>query len=651
MSSSEISLNLRGTRLFSAWHLNLNYSSLDKESHHEVIEKCYWPLLSLAESSNCAQGIEISGSSLARISHLDPSWIEKLITLERSGSVEIIASGHQQIIGPLAPESVNRANFETGNSVLDNILGVVPRVAFVNEQCVSKGLLTLLEDMGFEAAIVEWENARISNPNWSESVGWYPQRFLNASGIRVIWNRSRWFQGLQRYAHNELELASLLHVYNEAQVAKDGAFCFYGGDAETFDFRAGRFSTESTQFFDEWGRVRDVLELTVRAGADWVKPSELISGKSPEVIDPFDIENQVLTKKQPKYNAVRWAAGGRANYELNNFAHMATKADGDLGVLPRTPLTEDTLSIWASDLRTHLTQKRWNEIIARYPQIIEFSSNNLRHEGSAHGFRTVGVESNLVTLEGEQLFLDLNLRKGITVEAARLNCECGEALIGRVPYGSLPPQVHSPDWYSGNFVHSPPGRSQDSDISSTPPQYEIDTSGLILRAQLETQNFLLTKRIDLLQGSASYRTSFEFDPTKEPAGALRVGFMALRPDAWAWKSTYFESHDGGLRKNVYPMKGSSFDHGSPVSHRVSASNLAGISEGLFSISDGRHRVTVELDDSSRGAALMLAFTCTPKISLLRTFFSIHESDDTSYGFSSGKFAFAYTTSLECLVRK
>jgi hypothetical protein len=641
-------LDLAGTQLFSAWHLNLNYSALDRETHSEVIEKCYWPLLHLAETSNCAQGIELSGSTLQRICEIDCSWVEKLISLEKRGLVEVLSSGQHQIVGPLAPSSVNAANFRLGSSALKAILGTSPRVAFVNEQCVSKGILLLLEDLGFEAAIVEWENAWIANPGWSESSGWRPQRFLSPDGLRIIWNRSRWFQGLQRYAHEELNLSSLINIYREAEVAKSGAFCFYGGDAETFDFRAGRFSTEANRALDEWGRIRDVVEMTVEAGAKWVKPSEIETLELEEVLDLFDIENQVLTKKQPKYNAVRWAVSGRANYDLNNYAHTLARREDYLSDPDDNDLDEEVLSMWASDLRTHLTHKRWTALLARNPEISEFSANYVRPHYREEDFQSHSLGPGLVPLGNRNLSLDVNLRKGLTVETGMPRCSCSRRLIGRVPYGTLPASVQSPDWYSGNFVHSPSGGSQDSDISMEVSEYEVSRSGRSLRAEIETRNFTVRKTLEVSPNTSSYWTTFELIWRAEFSGSLRVGFMSLNPSGWDWNQAYFESHDGGFQKNRYYIKASSFDHGNPVSSLVSASNLAGTSEGEFSISDGSHRVTVELGDSSRGAALMLALTTTPSSSLLRTYFSLQEIDDTYQRHSGSRISFSYKTTLECL---
>jgi len=48
---------------YSVFHLNLMYSSIEEEQRREVVEKCYSPLLELAEDG-IPIGIELSGKTL-----------------------------------------------------------------------------------------------------------------------------------------------------------------------------------------------------------------------------------------------------------------------------------------------------------------------------------------------------------------------------------------------------------------------------------------------------------------------------------------------------------------------------------------------------------------------------------------------------------
>ena len=60
--------------LFALFHLNLAFSSIEESDRGTVIERCYWPLLALAET-NGPIGIELTGYTLEEIDARDAKWI------------------------------------------------------------------------------------------------------------------------------------------------------------------------------------------------------------------------------------------------------------------------------------------------------------------------------------------------------------------------------------------------------------------------------------------------------------------------------------------------------------------------------------------------------------------------------------------------
>ena len=101
-------------KLFTTFHLNLSFSSIEEEDQKVIIEKCYWPLLSLCDIDGVKIGIEMSGHTAERINQLEGSWIDKLKALSKEGRVEFVGSGYEQIISPLVPYKVNYMNQELG---------------------------------------------------------------------------------------------------------------------------------------------------------------------------------------------------------------------------------------------------------------------------------------------------------------------------------------------------------------------------------------------------------------------------------------------------------------------------------------------------------------------------------------------------------
>ncbi|MEE8481244.1 MAG: hypothetical protein V3T59_08400 [Desulfobacterales bacterium] len=50
-------------QLYSIFHLNIAYSSIEEEQRPELIRCCYWPLLRLARKYDLPFGIEATGQA------------------------------------------------------------------------------------------------------------------------------------------------------------------------------------------------------------------------------------------------------------------------------------------------------------------------------------------------------------------------------------------------------------------------------------------------------------------------------------------------------------------------------------------------------------------------------------------------------------
>jgi hypothetical protein len=59
--------------LYSIFHLNLMFSSIEAEQRAEVIARCYWPLLKLIRQRQLPIGIEATGYTLETIAAIDPA--------------------------------------------------------------------------------------------------------------------------------------------------------------------------------------------------------------------------------------------------------------------------------------------------------------------------------------------------------------------------------------------------------------------------------------------------------------------------------------------------------------------------------------------------------------------------------------------------
>src|SRR5262249_1722168 len=153
LRSSAVSAS-SGLRVFAFFHLNLAFSSIEEERRADVIARCYWPLLRLAERVGPI-GIEASGYTLEEIATRDPRWIGEARGRSGRGRREWMGAGYSQMIGPLVPARVTAENLRLGLEIYHTLLGVRPRLALVNEQAYSAGLVGLYRDAGYDAIIMD----------------------------------------------------------------------------------------------------------------------------------------------------------------------------------------------------------------------------------------------------------------------------------------------------------------------------------------------------------------------------------------------------------------------------------------------------------------------------------------------------------------
>ena len=191
--------------LFALFHLNLAFSSIEEGQRIDVIKRCYWPLLNLAEAHGPI-GIEATGFTLEEISSRDPTWIAKFRELIQRGKAELIGSGYTQIIAPLVPARVTEENLAIGNEVYERLLGIGPHLALVNEQAYSGGLVGLYLDAGYRALLMDWDNPSAHHPEWPVEARYRAERALGSDGrtIALLWTNTVAFQKLQRFAHGDI---------------------------------------------------------------------------------------------------------------------------------------------------------------------------------------------------------------------------------------------------------------------------------------------------------------------------------------------------------------------------------------------------------------------------------------------------------------
>jgi len=629
--------------LFLLFHLNLMYSAVEEDERATVLERCYWPLLRMAADKGTPVGIEATGITLSLIHEIDPNWVKMFRELCHSGVCELVGSGYAQLIGPLVPAAVNRENLRLGSRVYDELLGGRPRLALVNEQAYSCGLVPLYIEAGYEGIIMERDNAARVHPEWDARWRHLPQRALGPTGetIALIWNESIVFQKFQRYAHGETELPEYLDFVQGHGGPGRRVLSLYGNDAEVFDFRPGRYDTEAPIVATgEWDRIQRLVdELKPRAGVRFALPGDTLAllanqdaGNSIRLEAP---EQPIPVKKQRKYNITRWGVSGRDDIGINTACWRAYEDLRSGGGSDEE--WQELCYLWSSDFRTHITDRRWSGFTER----LEAFAASLQDRPIAPPAETgpragesapfqIKREGQFLEVTGRRIRVRLNCRRGLAVDGAWFGDLEGGPVIGTLPHGYYDDIHLGADWYTGHLVFERLGLPKLTDLEPVEPEVDTGAGGhIVVSGSVSTPLGLIRKRV-VVEGGESPAIGIRYvvDWESVPRGSLRLGYVTLNPERFDRSSLVYRTHNGGAQPESYSLGAESFDHGESASSLVSASGGLGLTEGWVEMGDERQSVRLTVDRRFAAAIGLMTFRPSEPSFFWRTAFSVMEVDET-----------------------
>ena len=616
-------LQVQTVAIYTVFHLNLAFSSIEQEHHAEVIRKCYWPLLQIAKEG-IPIGIELTAYTLEAINVIAPEWVVEFRRLLSLGKCELIASGDSQIIGPLVPAAVNHANLRLGQQSYKERVGITPSIAYVNEQAVSAGLLDIYIDAGFEAVVVEWDNPFSHNPDWKPEYFEQPQRLISASGrsIKVIWNHAIAFQKFQRYVHGELTEEDYLNYL--LKVLKPGtvAFPVYGSDAEVFDFRPGRYQTEAGQVSNEWIRIKQLFNrINHMTEYSWSTPSELLLNfKDNPTLRLTNAQHPVSVKKQTKYNICRWGLSGRNDLLLNTECYKHFR------MLKSNSLASDSdwrnlCRLWASDLRTHLTQSRYDKLKleAKVPQPLRFApfkpldSINILYDEARRRLQ----------IQTSKIQLSLNGNRGLAIDSLAFASHSFKPVVGTLSHGHFDHISYGADFYTNHLLLERfRERDRIADLNRVVYQLAEQDGCLVIYCSqfLKIGEIIKWYRLD---GEKLY-TGIQFQNLQRPEASVRLGFITLLDCAdRAWYQTCLGSDQDEFFQITADM-----DQGEAVSSIVSSNSALGATNGKISFGSQSTGIIVEWNPEDCAALPMLSSKKINNQYLNRLWFSLAEADET-----------------------
>lgn len=648
---------------FSFFHLNLAYSAIGVEQRPQVVERCYWPMLKLARERRLPFGIEASAWTLETIAEIDPAWLDELRDLVTNGPCEFIGCGYAQVIGPLVPAEVNVANFRIGMQRYEALLGLRPKIALVNEQAYSAGLVPLYREAGYEALIMEWNNPARAHPEWDAEWRYLPQYACGTGGaeIPLIWNKSISFQKVQRYVHGEMELDEYLNYVLAHEGAATRAFPIYGNDVEVFDFRPGRYMTEAPLHASgEWQRIDAMYAaLQAEANLEMVAPSAVLELMAqPGAGNRLHLEtaaHPVPVKKQDKYNLLRWAVTGRDDLGINTRCWRIYEA-----MRARATATEsdwkELCYLWSSDFRTHITEARWVEYRVRLDKFTERwqvdeilpanTSVLLVRSKSPRAETNVVRNGRFLDIEGKRFNVRLNCLRGLALESL-IDLTVSElSLCGTLRHGYFDDIQWAADFYSGHMVFESPGHPKVTDLSPVSPEVSWEDGAVVIKGQIETALGLVEKQWRIDEANGCVTLSFRLHWQDVELGSLRLGTLTLNPEAFAVETLFYQTHNGGREIETFRLARSDFDHGAPVSFLVSANQGLGFTNGELTIGDTSSIINVQCEKTKHAAICLMAHRKIQNSYLCRTAFTLKELDDTSRGKVSPEIEFEVSLSTK-----
>ena len=351
--------------LYSIFHGNLNYSSIPEDIFHEIIDSCYWPILELIRDHDFKTGIEFPINTLEKIHDIDPLFIQELKKQIQNKKCEFIFSGQEQILSPLIPEEINLQNIETGLKNLDKLLSIKPKIAFVNEQIFSNGLIPIYNNSKLKNLILIQESASISSKSAKIS-NFSPLKITYENfKITALWNSRIAYQKFQNYIVGKISKQQYINFILKNKNRKNSCFPFYGSDMEIFGYDNPVLGLKGKG--NEITRLYDIIhDIKNRNDLEFLLPSEIIQKfKSKKEIQICSAEYPILGKKEESI-VTRWAVCGRDNSKTNSLCYDAYKKTKLLDLFQTNTLKKKNtfysklVDCWGSDYRTHTDEKKFH---------------------------------------------------------------------------------------------------------------------------------------------------------------------------------------------------------------------------------------------------------------------------------------------------
>lgn len=624
---------------YQLYHANLAFSAIEEDEVTEVIDKTYFPLLDFIQRTQTKVALELSAYSLEKIQELRPLWIDYFKKVHSAGLIELIGSGYMQIIAPLVPYEINIANQREGIKVYQEILNIVPKIVYVNEQVFSKSLVDLYHDVGYKAIMMEWNNPYSVNIHkWKKEYAYQPVivKGVNAQ-LPVLWTDTIVFQQFQRMAHHEI----LLQEYKELiQSHLDKGYKvlpIYSSDLEIFNYRPGRFETEASILSDEWGSILAATQELKQLG-EFLLPSEILSLYLNDAIKLNFVTSSspIIVKKQEKYSLSRWAACGRGSNYINTLCYNYFLQNG---------IDKKLLQYWGSDYRTHTTIQKYDDALGYLKERSVIPT--LKYPELKNDMEIIEKDNKLIFFKN-YLKLVFNKNKGLTLDSIEL--KNNKINIGTVRHGELEHIANGADFYTGTTTIE---SAQTRKITDLYPVKDyrfrrVAEDKYCLSCQIKLKDIALEEKSWIIDTKIFTVTLNVHLKLKEfIRGSIRLGTLTLLPQEQN-KDFWYECKNGGEEyERFYIDKTLNISQQQVKSLLQSSTGGLGVTDNIIRFGVNEKLIcTVEIDKSISYPFVMLQNRWDCNKALTRLFFSVQELDDTLKVHKQREYTLSYTLSLD-----
>ncbi len=626
---------------FFLFHLNLAFSSIETSLHEEVINKCYFPLLEKFSKNDIKLGIEVSGWTLSKINELSPKWVSIFKELLSQNKCELIASGYSQIIGPLVPYEVNIKNHEIGLDIYKEILDVIPETVLVNEMSYSNGMAEVYQDIGYKNMIMDGDNLSLSVN--IDKYDFFSKRYCAGSNkknkIKILPTDSIIFQKFQRYAHSQLSTDEYKKYIEELLLDnKRLALPIYCNDAEIFNFRPGRFAEEAKIENDEWQRIDNILKIIKKIDShNILLPKEICNQLNMKNLEHLKIDSlsyPVPVKKQKKYNLARWAVTGREDSNLNAACYSLLNKKNYLKNINEW---KELLYLWSSDHRTHVTDLKWENVMEKLKQKnLQISQDSQTYEKKRlsskqiQNHKNIIENKNFIEIKTDDFFIKLNKNKGLSIFSAGLIEDGKESsILGTVEHGFFDNIELGADFFSGAFVvQDMKNASLISDLVRVNPTISFEKEVIIISADIKIFSDIVKKTYFIDLNKMSIKILYSFNKRNRSRETIRLSAGTIKTNDMKNINFNVRSKTGSNIAHKYVLD-REFDHGLPVSHRVSSSSGLPSTNGELNFEINGFRFVVSWDPSRNSFFPLFSYKKDKNGNLIRLHLSEQEIDDTS----------------------